>query len=256
MSFPSSSNPSNALNLSDLFPASVFETTPPEAEALLEALPASPFRLSFLYMPKQATPVQWVAKRVLDVAFTLLGGSFIILPLLVLALIINTTSKGGVFFKQKRIGLNGKPFYMLKFRSMYADAEARLQEVLGQNETNGGMFKMKNDPRVTPIGRFIRKYSLDEFPQLINVLRGEMSLVGPRPPLERELEAYKPWHYVRFSTLPGLTGAWQVGGRSSITTFDDVVKLDFGYIKRWSVITDLVILAKTIPVVLFGKDAA
>src|SRR5690606_9627045 len=147
-------------------------------------------------------------------------------------------------------------FYMYKIRSMYPDAEERLAELLKHNEIKNGMFKMQNDPRITPVGKILRKYSLDELPQLINVLRGEMSLVGPRPPLERELKDYKDWHYVRFSVLPGLTGEWQVSGRSSIKNFDDVVNLDFKYIRSWNFWQDLRILLKTIPVVFWEHNTA
>lgn len=212
------------------------------------------FRLSALFVPNRERPNQWAIKRLFDILASGLGLLLIAIPLLMVALAIRIESPGPLFFKQKRIGRYGRTFEMLKFRSMYQDAEARLQELVAQNDSNPGMFKMKNDPRVTKVGRFIRKYSIDELPQLINVLKGDMSLVGPRPPIIRELEAYAPWHYVRFSTLPGLTGAWQVSGRSTITNFDDVVKLDFNYIKSWNLVQDMRILMKTVPVVLFGKD--
>ena len=200
--------------------------------------------------------VQYALKRIMDVSLTLVGLCVIALPLLAVALAIKLTSPGPVFFKQQRVGIHGKRFDMYKFRSMYADAEERLDKLLQYNEGNEVMFKMKNDPRITRIGRFIRKYSLDEFPQLINVLRGEMSLVGPRPPLERELPMYEAWHYARFSTLPGMTGVWQTSGRASIESFDDVVKLDYQYIEDWSLWKDIVLLFKTPLAVLKAKGAS
>jgi len=216
----------------------------------------SPFLITHLVQPRDFKMIQWATKRVLDFALTIFGLSFIIGLLVLVGLIIQKTSDGPIFFKQERIGLHGKRFFMYKFRSMYTDAEERLEELLENNETNGAMFKMENDPRVTAIGRFIRKYSIDEFPQLINVLKGEMSLVGPRPPIERELMSYEPWHYARFAALPGMTGAWQTGGRSSIKSFDDVVKLDYQYIRSWSLWKDLVILFKTPKAVLDARGAS
>jgi exopolysaccharide biosynthesis polyprenyl glycosylphosphotransferase len=217
---------------------------------------ASPFSISYKHVPEEQRPWAWAIKRFFDIFLTLVGLLVIGLPLLLVALAIVIDSPGPVLFKQKRLGQHGGLFYMYKFRSMYQDAEARLAEVLEQNQTNQAMFKMENDPRVTRLGRFIRKYSIDEFPQLLNVLKGDMSLVGPRPPIPRELQAYEPWHYVRFSTLPGLTGAWQVSGRSSIQSFDDVVRLDENYIKHWSLWQDVSILLQTVPVVLFGKGSS
>lgn len=218
--------------------------------------PQRPDDVPYLLSPMEEKPFQWTMKRAMDIGVTLLNGLVILPFLLLIALAIKVESPNGpVFFKQKRIGLRGKEFYMYKFRSMHPDAEERLKELLKYNETNQGMFKLKDDPRVTRVGKFIRKYSLDEFPQLINVLRGEMSLIGFRPPLPRELPEYKPWHFVRFCTLPGLSGEWQVSGRSNITQFDDVIALDFRYIQQWSILRDVKILLKTVPVVLFGKDS-
>lgn len=181
-----------------------------------------------------------------------------ILPFLaIVAIAIKLESKGPALFKQKRVGRFGKEFYMYKFRSMDLNAEDRLKDLLKYNETNEGMFKMADDPRVTKVGKFIRKYSIDELPQLINVIKGEMSLIGPRPCLSRELKSYKNWHYVRFATLPGLTGLWQVSGRSSIKDFDKAVSLDYQYINNWNIGLDISILFRTIPAVLFpGKTAA
>jgi lipopolysaccharide/colanic/teichoic acid biosynthesis glycosyltransferase len=227
----------------------------PDVELPAEAT-ADPIQLSYLYLPRKTNPIQWAVKRAFDVVFTASGLLAISLPLLVIALLVKTTSPGPLLFSQERIGLHGKKFKMYKFRSMYVDAEERLKELMEKNEAqNNAMFKMKDDPRITPVGKWLRKFSLDEFPQLINVLKGEMSLVGPRPPIERELSAYEPWHYVRFSTVPGLTGAWQVSGRSNIKNINDVVRLDVNYIRTWSVFQELMILLKTVPVVLFAKGA-
>jgi len=217
---------------------------------------SDPFWISKHYNFLNTKPIQWFLKRFLDIAGTTVG-LFLIMPVfIVIAIAIKTESKGPVFFKQKRIGLNGNEFYMYKFRSMVVDAESRLDEIKHLNETNDGMFKLFNDPRVTNVGRFLRKYSLDELPQLLNVIRGEMSLVGPRPPIKKELKVYKNWHYIRFATLPGLTGMWQVSGRSRIKDFDNVVKLDYMYIDTWNFLLDIKILFKTLPIVILGKDSA
>ena len=170
-------------------------------------------------------------KRCLDI----LGASFGIILLLFVFVIIAILIKGEdrrgpVFFKQKRIGKNGKEFYMYKFRSMVTDAELKLKDLLEKNEISGAMFKMKEDPRVTKIGRFIRKTSLDELPQLWNVLKGDMSLVGPRPPLPREVEEYTTYDCQRLLVTPGCTGLWQVSGRSNLS-FKEMVNLDLYYIK-------------------------
>lgn len=209
-----------------------------------------------LYTPKTRAKVSWSLKRTIDFLGALFGLILISLLLVLVAACIKFESPGPIFFRQKRVGKYGEIFKIWKFRSMYTDAEARLSELLAHNQTNNVMFKMENDPRVTKVGRFIRKYSIDELPQLFNVLTGEMSLVGPRPALPREVEAYKPWHYVRLASTPGLTGAWQVSGRSTIKDFEDVVKLDFKYIHNWSLFQDIAILFKTVPVVLYGKDTA
>ncbi len=199
------------------------------------------------------TTWEWSIKRLFDITASLFGLILISPLLLLIALLIKLDSKGPLLFKQERVGFDGRRFHMYKFRSMSVDAEKVLKDLLQFNETNDVMFKMTNDPRMTRVGRILRKYSLDELPQLLNVLRGEMSLVGPRPPIVREVETYQPWHYIRFSTLPGLTGLWQVSGRSTINDFDMVVKLDSSYIKNWSLWMDFKILLKTIPVVLGGK---
>ena len=201
-------------------------------------------------------PFQWLLKRTIDITSSTLGLLALSPLLMLVALAIRLESAGPVFYKQQRVGLKGKLFKMYKFRSMHQNADALLEQLMDQNQTNKGMFKLFNDPRVTKVGRFIRKYSIDELPQLINVIKGDMSLVGPRPPIDRELKHYEHWHYLRFNTLPGLTGIWQVSGRSRIQEFDTVVHMDFRYIKEWNILLDLKLLFKTIPVVLGGMDTA
>ena len=172
------------------------------------------------------------------------------------ALLIKVTSRGPILFRQQRAGLNGKPFVMMKFRSMMTDAEQRKHELEVLNEMTGPVFKLSNDPRVTPIGRFIRKYSIDEFPQLVNVVRGEMSLVGPRPLPVDEVRRFDDLaHRRRLSVKPGLTCLWQVSGRNDVHDFTDWVRLDLEYIDNWSLWLDLKILCRTIPVVLLGTGA-
>ena len=168
---------------------------------------------------------------------------------------IKLESPGPIFFAQKRVGRNGRIFKMYKFRSMYADAEERKKELMAQNEMNGLMFKMENDPRITKTGDFLRKTSLDEFPQFINILKGDMSLVGTRPPTLDEFAQYSPYHKKRLSFRPGLTGMWQVSGRSDITDFEEIVKLDVEYIDNWSFWLDIKILLKTFLEVFTQKGA-
>lgn len=198
---------------------------------------------------------QRLVKRTMDIVLSV-AIIILLLPLFILvALLIKLTSPGPVFYKQLRVGRNGRRFYMYKFRSMYKDADKRVDELLKQYKVESlALIKFKHDPRVTSIGRFLRKYSIDEFPQLINVLKGEMSLVGPRPPLEREVELYEKWQLKRIDVLPGMTGLWQISGRSD-TTFEDMVKLDIEYIKNWSIWLDIKILIKTPFVVISGKGA-
>ena len=194
-------------------------------------------------------------KRLMDIAGGLAGSALTLVLMPFLAVAIKLDSPGPVLFSQTRIGRNGRRFKIYKFRSMYADAEARKKELEQENQVKGLMFKMENDPRVTKVGRFLRKTSLDEFPQFFNVLLGDMSLVGTRPPTEDEFEKYNLYYRRRISMTPGLTGMWQVSGRSDIDDFDEVVKLDLKYIDNWSLTLDLKILAKTVAVVLFGKGA-
>jgi exopolysaccharide biosynthesis polyprenyl glycosylphosphotransferase len=199
---------------------------------------------------------QALTKQILD--FVLAGVGLIILavPFVALALIIKLTSKGPVLFRQQRCGLNGRPFMMLKFRSMVVDAEAQKEGLAAQNEMSGPVFKLTNDPRVTPIGRLMRKWSIDELPQLINVLVGDMSIVGPRPLPVDEVKRFDDLaHRRRLSVKPGLTCLWQVSGRNNITDFRDWVRMDLEYIDNWSLWLDFKILCLTIPAVLSGSGA-
>lgn len=195
-----------------------------------------------------------ITKRVFDVAVA----SAIVLVGMVLwvavALAIKLDSRGPVFYLQERVGQGGTKFGMFKFRSMVADAEARVAELDADNEATGPLFKMRHDPRVTRVGAWMRKFSVDEFPQLLNVLRGEMSLVGPRPPLSRETTRYTEQNWRRMEVPPGMTGLWQVSGRSSLT-FDEMVRLDLYYIENWSVGFDIALIMRTVPAVLFARGA-
>ncbi len=198
---------------------------------------------------------QLVCKRLIDVAGATIGlivlGPLVLLPV---AIIIKLTSPGPILFGQKRSGVHGRLFTMYKFRSMVTNAEMLRAELEAYNEMSGPVFKMKDDPRVTPFGRFLRRTSIDEFPQLWNVLVGDMSLVGPRPPIPSEVQHYNPWHRRRLSMKPGLTCIWQISGRNQIG-FDQWMKLDLEYIDNWSLWLDLKILARTLPVVLTGLGA-
>lgn len=198
--------------------------------------------------------LNWFMKRSADFIVSAIGIILISPILLLVALAIKLDSKGPLLIKQKRIGKNGAPFHMLKFRSMVANAEALKASLQHKNEAVGPVFKIKNDPRITRVGRFIRKYSLDELPQLFNVLLGQMSIVGPRPPLPSEVEQYTDYQWRRFDVRPGITGLWQVSGRSDLP-FEEWVKLDIYYIERWSLALEFKILLKTIPVVLKGEGA-
>ena len=194
------------------------------------------------------------AKRAFDIlcAVVLLAVFFPVIAFLALA--IRLTSKGPAFYRSTRVGLCGRRFYFVKLRSMYLDADARLAELMAQNEKDGPIFKIKNDPRVTPIGRFIRKYSLDELPQLFHVLMGEMSMVGPRPPLPREVETYDAESLQRLSVKPGISCYWQVMGRSNLS-FEEWMELDRRYVREMTFWNDIVILCKTPAAVLRGRGA-
>ena len=194
-------------------------------------------------------------KRGIDILGALCGSLITVIIYPFIAIAIKSESQGPVLFKQKRVGRNGRVFSIYKFRSMYMDAEERKKELETQNEMNGLMFKMDNDPRITKVGAFLRKTSLDELPQFFNILMGDMSLVGTRPPTVDEYERYNFHYKRRLSMTPGLTGMWQVSGRSEITDFDDVVKYDLEYIDNWSLSLDIKILFQTIGVVLMRKGS-
>ena len=174
---------------------------------------------------------------------------FLLPLLLVIALIIRHDTPGSILFRQERVGRDGKKFLMLKFRSMIRTAEDDLAGLLDRNEGAGVLFKMKNDPRITPVGRVLRKYSLDEIPQLWNIVKGDMSLVGPRPPLQSEVASYEPHVHRRLYIKPGLTGMWQVNGRSNLD-WDESVRLDLYYVENWSLAGDLMIIWRTFKTVI------
>ena len=194
-------------------------------------------------------------KRVFDIIFSSMA-LLCLSPIFIITVIwIKLEDKGPAFYKSKRVGSNYKVFDFYKFRSMYKDAEARKKELMASNEVKGLMFKMEDDPRITKVGKFIRKTSIDELPQFWNVLRGDMSLVGTRPPTVDEFEHYEAKHKCRLSMTPGLTGLWQISGRSDIKDFDEVVRLDMQYIDNWSILKDIKILILTVKVVLTGRGS-
>jgi exopolysaccharide biosynthesis polyprenyl glycosylphosphotransferase len=207
-------------------------------------------------------PAGWVdgwpifAKRIVDFAISFIAITLLSPILLLAAILIKLTSAGPIFFIQKRVGLHKRPLNVYKFRTMAPDAERRIHEVEHLNEVSGPVFKIANDPRLTPIGKLLRKTSIDELPQLFNVLKGEMSLVGPRPLPVRDYEGFnEDWQRRRFSVKPGITCLWQVRGRSSIA-FNEWMELDLLYIEKWSLWLDFQILLQTIPAVLKGTGAA
>jgi exopolysaccharide biosynthesis polyprenyl glycosylphosphotransferase len=217
------------------------------------------------YVPGQGVPLfelrppafvgtDWLVKRTFDVVVSILV-VIVGLPIwIAIAVAIKLGSRGPVFFRDRRVGLNEREFGMIKFRTMYADAPERQQRLEGANEAEGALFKLRDDPRVTPIGRALRRFSIDEVPQVLNVLRGEMSLVGPRPLPLRDFRLLEPWHRKRYLVLPGMTGLWQIAGRSDLS-FDDLVRLDFYYLENWSIWLDISILLKTVPAVLAARGA-
>nr|MCR4923082.1 sugar transferase [Lachnospiraceae bacterium] len=210
--------------------------------------------LYFLTYANQVASVgQLILKRCMDFAGGLIGCVFLFIFLLIFGPLIKLESKGPIFFTQDRVGRNGRIFKIIKFRSMYADAEERKQQLMDQNKMKGLVFKMENDPRITRIGKFLRATSIDEFPQFINVIKGEMSLVGTRPPTLNEFKEYSLDHKKRLSFRPGITGLWQVSGRNDIEDFEDIVALDIEYIDNWSIALDIKILFKTIPAMFKGK---
>lgn len=200
-------------------------------------------------------PIQFAIKRALDIIFACVGLVALSPLLLIIALAIRLESRGPVFFSQVRAGVGGRPFRMYKFRTMIADADRLKKELQHLNESGDArLFKIRNDPRVTRVGRWLRRLSLDELPQLVNVVRGDMSLVGPRPFFISDLEVYEDHHFERLWVLPGITGLWQVSGRSDILDFEHVVALDRKYIHQWNILKDLMILIRTVPAAI-GRGA-
>jgi exopolysaccharide biosynthesis polyprenyl glycosylphosphotransferase len=199
---------------------------------------------------------QLALKRLMDVVGALVG-LVLFSPLLAwIALRIKLDSPGPVLFRQERVGQEGRRFRILKFRTMAVDAEQHREELRARSlYTDARLFKVRDDPRVTRVGRWLRRMSLDELPQLINVLKGAMSFVGPRPPLPCEVELYETHHYARFDVKPGMTGPWQVGGRNDVVDFEEIVRLETAYIRRWSLWADIVILLSTIPAVFRMRGA-
>lgn len=210
--------------------------------------------LEFQVINKENRVVYNASKRLIDILLSLLGLIIVSPIMLIVAILIKLESTGPIIFSQKRVGLNGKEFNMLKFRSMVQNAEELKEKLQKQNEMSGPMFKMKEDPRVTKVGRLIRKTSIDELPQLINVLKGEMSLVGPRPSLPKEVAKFEPWMLERLNVKPGLTCYWQVSGRNNID-FEDWMKLDIKYVKERNLVLDIKLIFKTF-FVLFGDKNA
>ncbi|MBW7476717.1 sugar transferase [Paenibacillus oenotherae] len=199
--------------------------------------------------------VYLASKRFIDITASAIGLLLLSPLFVILAIVIKLEDpKGSVFFSQVRVGRNERPFRMYKFRTMVSNAEDLLHELLDKNEISGAMFKMKEDPRITRIGKFIRKTSIDELPQLVNVFRGEMSLVGPRPPLPREVSEYSEYDKLRLIVTPGCTGLWQVSGRNELS-FAEMVDLDLEYINRRSLWLDISIMLRTVRVMLGSKDA-
>jgi exopolysaccharide biosynthesis polyprenyl glycosylphosphotransferase len=225
---------------------------------LERARPADPAAVAdgyLHYLTHAPRPYQRSVKRLFDI-FVSATALVMLSPLFVaVAVLIKITSKGPVFFRQARVGLHGRPFNIFKFRTMIVNADALKEQLLARNEQTGPVFKMKNDPRITSIGHFLRKHSIDELPQLINVLRGDMSIVGPRPPVPQEVERYEGWQRRRLSVRPGLTCIWQVSGRNQIT-FQQWMYLDMRYIDHWSITDDLNLILRTLPIVVTGRGAS
>jgi exopolysaccharide biosynthesis polyprenyl glycosylphosphotransferase len=217
------------------------------------------------YVPGQGVPLfelrppafvgtDWFVKRTFDLVVSVLV-VVVGLPLwIAIAVAIKLGSRGSVLFRDRRVGLNEREFGMIKFRTMYSDAPERQQRLEAANEAEGALFKLRDDPRVTPFGRVLRRFSIDEVPQVLNVLRGEMSLVGPRPLPVRDFSLLEPWHRKRYLVLPGMTGLWQIAGRSDLS-FDDLVRLDFYYLENWSIWLDISILLRTVPAVVAARGA-
>lgn len=199
--------------------------------------------------------ISFLFKRLFDTIISFILLVILSLPMLIIALLIKIDSPGAVFYQQTRVGLKGEYFRIWKFRTMVQNASQLQRQLEAKNEISGGvLFKIKNDPRVTRVGKYLRRYSFDELPQLFNVLRGEMSLVGPRPLTLRDVDKFASKHYLRHEVLPGITGLWQVSGRSD-TDSENVFDLDFKYIQNWSLVLDFKILLRTVGVVLKSKGA-
>ena len=196
-----------------------------------------------------------VIKRIIDIVASFIGLILLSPLILIVSMLIKLESKGEVIFKQKRVGLNGKEFYMYKFRSMVINAEELKEQLESLNEMSGPMFKIKDDPRITKVGKFIRKTSIDELPQLINVIKGDMSLVGPRPSLPKEVKKFEQWMMERLEVKPGLTCIWQISGRNNID-FEDWMKLDIKYVRERSLVLDFKLIFKTIFVLFGDKNAS
>ncbi len=221
------------------------------AKAYPTSLDGTPL-LTFTSTP--ADPAALLVKRAVDIAGATLALAVLSPLMLVAACAVRLTSAGPAIFSQQRLGRNGRLFELLKFRSMYRDAESRKAELAHRNEVSGPVFKIRRDPRITPLGRWLRRFSIDELPQLWNVLRGDMSLVGPRPPLADEVKRYARWQKRRLSMKPGITCLWQVNGRSHVP-FEEWMRLDLEYIDNWSLALDLKILLRTVPAVVLARGA-
>jgi exopolysaccharide biosynthesis polyprenyl glycosylphosphotransferase len=208
----------------------------------------------FTLRPPVFEGIDFALKRTVDLVLSTLGLIVLAPLLLAIAAAVKLSSRGPVIYRSARPGIGGKPFHCFKFRTMREQADQLQDGLEPLNEKSGALFKIRNDPRVTGIGRILRRFSLDELPQLLNVIRGEMSLVGPRPLPLRDFEQLEQWHKKRYLVLPGITGLWQVSGRSDLD-FDDLVRLDFLYLERWSILLDLSIMLKTIPVILSRRGA-
>jgi exopolysaccharide biosynthesis polyprenyl glycosylphosphotransferase len=208
----------------------------------------------FTLRPPVFEGVDYALKRTFDLIVASVGLVVLAPVFLAIAVAIKLSSRGPVIYRSVRPGMAGKPFFCVKFRTMREHAEQIQADLEPLNEQTGALFKIRRDPRLTSVGRFLRRFSLDELPQLVNVIRGEMSLVGPRPLPMRDFEKLEEWHKKRYLVLPGITGLWQVSGRSELD-FDDLVRLDFLYLERWSVALDLTILVKTVPAVFSRRGA-
>ena len=266
--------------ISEHHPHDVVLARPPDDETMLIALEACRERRIRLrvvptaagvlahhadYVPGLAVPlfdivpptiqgVDWFVKRAFDLIISI-GLLLVLSPILLISIVmIRLTSPGPILFRDQRVGLGEQPFAMLKLRSMVTNAAQAQAELEEQNEADGALFKIRNDPRVTPVGRVLRRFSIDELPQLLNVIKGEMSLVGPRPLPMRDYQLLEQWHRRRYSVLPGITGLWQVSGRSNLG-FDTLVRLDFYYLESWSIWMDIAIIARTPLAILRGRGA-